>query len=284
MGRNVRFLLIIVSVTTGMTVCEDSYYSPYSKRGIVERRNAARRAENAPYRVSEFVGDIVCDALWLNLNLISWGTYQIFCTVMPAYVGTRMADERLQSCFFDHKSFKNVHECPYWLKEMARLSVAPFIAFFGIHAFIGQDPEFRVTSQIMLIGLPFMFLANRVIKQFNCEVSLRPWHEKFSHNGRIHGGFPSGHTSEAAFLAVLYGLRYGPKAAIPLSILTAFVGSTFVAANRHYVSQVVAGVAFGAMYGLAASKLVDIKLAERFSVDICSDENSRPALAISYRF
>src|SRR3546814_2989372 len=43
------------------------------------------------------------------------------------------------------------------------------------------------------------------------------------------------------YMTVLYGLRYGVKAAAPIGIFGTFLGVTFLNCNRHYLSQLVAG-------------------------------------------
>ena len=55
---------------------------------------------------------------------------------------------------------------------------------------------------------------------------------------------------------VLYGMRFGYQFAVPLGAVTAFVGTTFLACNRHYFSQLIAGAGFGAIYALAANKVI----------------------------
>ena len=78
------------------------------------------------------------------------------------------------------------------------------------------------------------------------------------------------------------------KFAIPLSILSAYVGATFVVCNRHYASQIAAGAGLGALYAVAASRVIDNKLELRRlkSLDFGFDTLSTgdPALALGYKF
>ncbi len=257
----------------------------YSVKSWIERRKERQCCYYNPWRVSDVFGWVLKDAFCINWNLLTWDSFKIVTTIFPFYISARMVDQKLQNCFFDFDCMKNKHCVPHWCKEVARVSVAPVIAFFGINAFLNRDDRLRTTSQVMLIGLPFVFYVAQLAKYWQCDASLRPWHEKFCKNGsRSNGGLPSGHTAKASYLAVLYGLEYGPKAAIPLGILTAFVGSAFVACNRHYLSQVVAGVGFGALYGAAAHKTVQKELEDLWSFDFYTDECARPGFCARYRF
>ena len=138
----------------------------------------------------------------------------------------------------------------------------------------------------MLISIPFLIYVNQAIKNLKCEMSLRPWNGDFSREKRISGGFPSGHLSKATYLAVLFGSRFGYKFAIPLTLFAAFTGISFIVSNRHYTSQVIAGLGFGTAYALAASKLVDMHLAKNknLAVDLTVNEYGGPAVNLSYRF
>lgn len=246
-----------------------------------------RRRESSLFmktRVCDVFHDIGCSVLWLNLNMISWDTFKIAVGIFPFFVGARMIDDCIHSCFYKRSHHKNIHQIPHWAKEWARVATGPLIGILGIQAFFARDKEFRITNQVMLLGLPFVLFANQIIKKFEFESCWRPWNGDFDRHKRASGGFPSGHTAQIAYLATLYGLRYGPKAAIPLSILAASVGGVFVATNRHYFSQIIAGVGLGMMYGFAGDKLISSKMASCLSIDVTMDEQARPGLGISYTF
>ncbi len=68
--------------------------------------------------------------------------------------------------------------------------------------------------------------------------------------GGTRTSFPSGHTSAAFQSAAFIHKRYGWKYAVPAYVGAAFVGYSRVAADKHYVSDVVAGAAIGAASGL----------------------------------
>lgn len=234
--------------------------------------------------IGEAITDACKDVFVLNKNLFTWNTFKIICSVFPFFVAARMIDEKLQRCFYDPTCHKNINQMPSWCHEVAKASIALPIVLLGVDAFFSRDDDRRWTSQILLVGMPFVIWTKTLIKQMKFDACLRPWNENFSCEQRSFGGFPSGHMAQALYMAVLYGKRYGPRFAVPLGLLAGFIGVTFVSCNRHYISQVIAGAAFGSIYALAASKLVDDKLASRVQMGIGMDEQGHPnfSMAVSW--
>jgi len=245
-----------------------------------------RNREPSNHRITHMLGHLGKDVLLIHKNIFSWDSYKILLLTFPFFIGTRMIDEKLQRCFHEHSCHKNINQPPKWCRELARWSIGIPIILLGTQAFLSRDEELRTTSQIFLTGIPFVLLMKDLIKKFRFEANLRPWHEDFSAEERSTGGFPSGHVAEATYTAVMYGMRYGPKLAVPLGGIAAFVGVTFLACNRHYLSQLIAGAGFGAMYAVAANKLVDSKLNENkdLNVNRSINEQGGPTLSLSYRF
>ncbi len=137
---------------------------------------------------------------------------------------------------------------------------------------------------MLLLGIPFVIFGKDIIKKLDADFCLRPWHQDFCQTHKqAMGGFPSGHMAQATYIATLYGMRFGPKLAIPLAFFAAGLGIVFLNCNRHYLSQLVAGVGLGALYGIAANKVIDSKLAENVTLNVCFDRHG-PAFNACYRF
>lgn len=230
------------------------------------------------------IGGVLKDAFILNVNLFSWDTFKILASTFPLFIGARMIDENIQMHFYDPVYHKNIRQMPKWCHDVAQKSIAAPIVLLGIQAFTAQNREMQQTSRMLLIGLPFVIWGKEIIKKARFDSCYRPWNQKFGCKKRAYGGFPSGHTAEAVYVAVLYGMRYGPKYAIPLGLLAGIIGTTFVTCNRHYISQVVGGAALGAMYGVAANRLIDEKLSKDLTLGMSFDRHGSPALELSYRF
>jgi membrane-associated phospholipid phosphatase len=244
----------------------------YLKKKPYDGRDARRYARNLFY-----------DAVELHKNLFTWDSFKVASMVFPLFVGSRMIDERLQHCFYDSHHHKNIDHIPRVCHDLAQWSISVPIIVLGSQIFWAQSEEMRETSRIFLLGLPFVIWTKTIIKKLRFEENLRPWHENFDKEKRCSGGFPSGHMAEAAYTALLYGMRFGPKFAIPLGAVATFIGVSFVACNRHYLSQIVAGAGLGALYAVAANKLVDAKVAHNMKFGVKFEKGS-PAFQISYQF
>jgi len=225
--------------------------------------------------------------LLLHGNLFSLSTFKIVSITFPFYGVTRGFDEKVQQCFFEKNTRKNKNNPPKWCAELARFSIMPPIVYLGLQALLSHDEEMRATAQTFLIGLPFVLLTKDLIKRLEFHSNLRPFHETLSPHKRCGGGFPSGHMAEAVYTATLFGMRFGRKYAIPLSLIAAFLGTVFIACNRHYTSQVIAGAAFGAMYAAAANKVVDWRLNQNRSKKLqlgLTYEGKKPGFSLAMNF
>ncbi len=250
------------------------------------KRPWLRNRPPAKHRVTHILGEVTADAIRINLGLFSWDSLKIFVTAAPFYVGARMIDEKLHNCFFDHRHKKNRNEPAQWIKETARLSIGIPIVLLGTQAFLSRNDDMQLTSQIFLTGMPFVLLAKDLIKKLDFDLCKRPFHEKFAKEQRKFGGFPSGHLAEATYTAVLYGMRFGPNFALPLGTIATFVTVIFLSSNRHYLSQMIAGAAFGAMYACSAHHLIDSRLAQKrdFRLGLTTDDNGNSAMQLSLKF
>lgn len=289
-------LLCIFTISIDAQEIEDSFsntiphWSSWSDTdtqicpGAIDKRWYVRDRK-PPLNIKNIFRTVWDEVIGIHRCLFDWDTLKIFALAFPACIGARMIDQDLQSCFYDWHHHKNKHTPPDWCHTVAEWAVAVPITFFGLQVFLGKDNEFRETNLTFLIGMPFVISGKDIIKNIRFDACLRPWNEKFGCEKRSSGGFPSGHAAEGAYMAVLYGLQYGPKFAIPLTLLTVGVSAIFLTCNRHYLSQLVAGVALGAMYGVAAHKFVQTKKIKRnIHFNMSVNENGGPAFSLAYTF
>jgi len=268
------------------TLAEQGVQKPIKKKRRKRKKYVyVRTPECLKRKGPGFIWDLIKDAFFLNVNLFSWDTYKVVVGMFPLFIGARMVDRRIQDYFFCHESFKNCNQLPHWCHEVARLGLAIPIVALGSQAFLSHDPDWAISGRILLIGMPFVIFGKDLFKRIEIECSLRPWHDHFCKDGKRHGGgFPSGHMAEIMYMTVLYGIRFGPKVAIPLSIYATALGAIFINCNRHYLSQLIAGAALGAVYACAASRLVDSKIAHNMCISLATDSQGAPGLNISYDF
>jgi membrane-associated phospholipid phosphatase len=282
-------LLVINSIMSASdqdNLSAKSNVSFWSQRAYIQRRNdaAQKDCKNGKLRFSGVIKRCGRDFALLHKNLFSWDTLKVAAVIVPSVAVAYKFDHKIHKNFYDVQHHKNVRQPPKWTRELARFITAPIIAGLGSQAFLSNDKEMRATSQVMLLGIPILIYVNELVRFLKFDICYRPWNGNFSSVKRTPGGFPSGHVSKSMYLAVLYGMRYGPKYAFPLGAMTAFIGTAFLAGNRHYLSQLIAGVGLGAIYGLAASKVVDYKLTHDCQLGFGVDPQGGPNLSISWRF
>jgi len=267
------------------TIPYSSDWLSYDRLKGSYRRPFTEQTQNK-FRLTHTMGTIASDMFWINVGLLSWDTFKIFVTTLPFYSAARMTDDKLQNCFFDHICKKNINEPAQWCQEAARLSISIPIVFLSLQSVLSKNEDLRVTSQVFVAGMPFVLLVTNIIKELDFEVCKRPYHETFAKEQRTLRGFPSGHLAEATYMAVLYGMRFGPQYAIPLGGVAVFVGCVFLSSNRHYLSQMIAGASFGAMYAFSASKVIDSKLAKRHEMQLglSVDASGKPIMSLSGTF
>jgi membrane-associated phospholipid phosphatase len=234
--------------------------------------------------IGDFISAVGCEIAGIHKYLFDWDTLKILALTFPLFVGARMIDEKLQRCFYDFHTHKNKHNAPRWCHDIAEFSVAIPIIFCALEAVLARDDEFREACRTYFVGMPFVISGKDLIKSLEFDSCLRPWNGKFGCECRSSGGFPSGHLAEATYAAVIFGLRYGPVCAIPLGGLAVAIGATFIVCNRHYSSQLIAGAALGAMYGIAAHKFIDEKMRLKYQMSVSVNEYGGPNFNFSYHF
>ena len=88
----------------------------------------------------------------------------------------------------------------------------------------------------------------------------------------------------SVYMAVFFGHRYGLKFSVPLGLCSAFIGVTYLSSNRHYLSQLVGGAAWGALWAYAATKNVDHDLEKDYQFNLSLNKQGGPELKLSCRF
>lgn len=234
--------------------------------------------------IGQTISLVGCEIAGIFKNLFDWDTLKIAAITFPFFVGARLIDEKLQRCFYDFDKHKNLNNPPKWCHDFAEWSVAVPIIFCGLEAVFARNDEFREACRTYFVGMPFVISGKDLIKSLHFDSCLRPWNGNFGCECRASGGFPSGHVAEAVYAAVLFGLRYGPPAAIPFGALAVSVGATFIACNRHYLSQLIAGAGLGAMFGLAAHKFIDEKMRCKYHMSVSINDQGGPTFSFACKF
>lgn len=237
-------------------------------------------------RVNTYFTKIVNDSSCIGEKFFSLDTMKIFSATMPFYLIGRRVDAVVHRQFYDVEFHQNIHQPPKFLCNLAlddRYLAIPFVSF-GLIGWLHHDPYERRRGQMFATGLMWSFAVKIALKSIKTDANLRPWHENFDRHERSHGGNPSGHMTITAYMATFWALEKGLRAAIPLSMFTAFAFSMNVACNHHYFSQAVAGTGLGVMMGYAThAAFRDLKMPEGMSVEPVVNEK-KLGLKLVYDF
>ena len=272
--------LCVLSVTVTQSMMCHAYSKKQHKQ--TDCRREFQQKKFPP--LFDLVAIAVKDAFSLLHNLFSVNSAKVLTGFTPLYLLTRMHDERIQAHFYDACNHHNINQFPQRCHTIAHYGVGvPIVALSSLVLF-ARDEDLRLTAWMFTLGLPFVQSGKDIIKQLRFKACLRPWHEKYSRHQRSSGGFPSGHMANVTYMATLFGMRHGPAWGIPLGAFAGFVFADFLNCNRHYLSQLVAGAGLGVIFAVAASKVVDEKLAKRYSFSCGVDQGGKPCAQFCYSF
>jgi hypothetical protein len=243
---------------------------------------------NYPHNCSYKPKNILQDSLYtifdFHYNLFSYDTLRIVTTLLPLYLSTRMIDERVQSYFYCPRHHKNIHQMPNWCFKSADIGLRVILISLSSLAIVPVSHDLQRTAYVFALTLPFTWLGKKLLKTMKTDANLRPHNEYFRRHKKFFGGCPSGHMMEAIYAAFVFGSQHGPVFAIPLSAFAAFLFGDFVSCNRHFVSQLIAGIGLGLMYGIASKKVIEAKRAREWSVNVYADQQGNPYLNVSCEF
>ena len=281
-----RYFVIVIGMFISIQgYASTSYHYASVKRAPCKniRSCKKKKKERLSYRIINGTATILKEAILLNGNLFSANSAKVFTAFTPFYITMRMADHPVHEYFYDAHNHKNIRQLPDTVcKVVNKMGDVGIISLTSL-AFFASDERLRLTARIFGIGAASALLAKDLIKIGKCEAAVRPWNEKFKKK-RTYGGFPSGHMIEASYMATVWGLQYGWKAAVPLLLFAGLSFGVLVNCNRHYVSQIVAGAGVGVAYGLAANTLINTKIAETITFDFKIDERALPTISLAYNF
>lgn len=206
-----------------------------------------------PKKVAEIIKNI-------GKCLCSKDSLKIVAVTIATCCLARKYDKKIHQHFFNTQSRQNKHQISKKAFALTDLVIDGINrGGFGIMITGLGSAKLRNTACHVTITNIASDSAKETLKSVVSDIApqlgTRPSSEGFDPNMRSSShGMPSGHTTNISSLATLYGLKHGLKAAIPLALLTGWIGYASVATNRHYLSQVLAGAGLGSIFGLAAYK------------------------------
>jgi membrane-associated phospholipid phosphatase len=231
------------------------------------------------------VRDFIADFADINFNLFCKEAFLVASCAAPVYVAAHAIDETVHRQFYDESCHKNTCDIGCLrLCLVEDMGIAVPIAALSIGCWISKNDDTSLLGRDLLAGMFSIWIAKDIVK--NCVTRTccyRPYSGLFPKK-LVMGGFPSGHAATLTFTTVLLGLQKGIYWALPAGLYAIAVGGGLLACNYHYVSQIVAGAALGSLFAVAAHRVINERLDERFSFEFYSDERGRPMIGAAYSF
>eukprot|EP01129_Flabellula_baltica_P017632 TRINITY_DN9831_c0_g1_i1.p1 TRINITY_DN9831_c0_g1~~TRINITY_DN9831_c0_g1_i1.p1 ORF type:complete len:317 (-),score=40.76 TRINITY_DN9831_c0_g1_i1:63-968(-) len=213
------------------------------------------------------INDIVY-CLWVAL-VNWWSTLLGFIFVMVSektffalfpfaiiFLVVRYADHFVHNIFYDDKRHVNTTESPRLVTDIGKKGVK-FINILAILITVFMYQDFKIPV-FLIEGTVYVSCVKRFIKRnidkLKLDISLRPPNEDYDHEKKFYGGLPSGHMAQSAFCMFVCA-HNSSSSQIPLIYIfqNVICAAYLVMSNRHFSSQLVAGVALGYIFSLAST-------------------------------
>ena len=257
--RKITFLLCISLIN--FSACSASDYEKYRFEDKDDHENNYQGKSNRKMRflinVRDLTGRIMTDVGGNLYNLLSWDTFKVACATLPAYAIAKPFNHKIQKHFYNCETHKNIHQPSKVFSEIVMNFATIVIPIVGLRDICSRDTYHHRRAEVFFTGLALTWCTKNLFKLARTESNIRPWHEDFSHHKRAYGGNPSGHSALFGYVAAFWFAEEGPMIGVPLVLATGIGMGVAVVTNRHYLSQVILGAGYGAMFGLAAHRVLE---------------------------
>jgi len=198
------------------------------------------------------------DCFEIHKLALSPATLTTLLFAFMLYPLTAWMDERIHREFYNRAEHKNIHQMPPWASNLGKKGFK-YLRYLLIASAIWpfSDPLSREANLVLVICSVWMSVVKRMLKNgvnmLYIRPALRPANSAFP-RGMYFGGFPSGHVSQGFVAIVVVGHVWGLDNIMGMALVaqTFFTFIWVINANRHYISQCVAGFVLGAIYGYSA--------------------------------
>ena len=218
-----------------------------------------------------------------NKYLFSLDTVRIIAAGVPLYMIARILDKPTHTFFYCKKHHCNTREMPSALYHGINAGLGVLMVGMASLSLYPGNRHLQRTAQLYALTLPYTWGIKKLLKTVKCDGCRRPKNQWFDCHKKYYGGCPSGHMMEITYTAVLFGTQMGPAFGVPLGIFAGAVALESISCNRHFLSQLVAGVGLGVIFGVAANKA--LALPDRCDLSIqCAPDGNGIGLRTEYRF
>lgn len=226
----------------------------------------------------------IYDGISIHRNLFSVDSVKVGMVCLPWYGVARQTDQGIQSSFYCNKTHTNKKQIPQFCHDLSSKGVPALVVGLSLFSF-HSDEHISNTARVFAAGIPYVWGCKNILKCMQYDCNLRPKCQYFDSKSKYYGGCPSGHMAFMAYATTVFGLQFGAPIAIPLGMLTGGVLGCSLNSNRHFLSQVVAGVGIGVLYGLGATKVIDKYCGDDIGYSFsCTPTDNGAEVSFSYSF
>ena len=237
------------------------------------------------HQIGTELRDFVTDFSAINFNLFSKESLLVAGIGAELYAAAHIVDDSVHNFLYDSSCHTNTYSIGCLRSCFAEdLGIALPLLGISVGLWCSRDYHTRLVGRDLLAGMVGIGIVKMMLKECLYEdCCYRPYSGCFTKK-RVFGGFPSGHAAVLAYATVLLGLQKGPKWAIGMGAYGAVVVGSALICNYHYLSQVVAGATLGALYAVAADRLINQRMNDWLEMEVAVGQRGNPLLTVTYSF
>ena len=227
----------------------------------------------------DLIRNVGIDFLDVHRHIFTANSMRVLSGFVPIYIGARLIDEPTHNSFYDYEFHANKDEPCEHLYTLTNGHMSYPIIVLSAMLFASSCQRTRVAVGTVIPGIMAVLFTKDLLK--DCCAGRRPYNEHYRCDTWVYNGWPSGHATGISFLAVYYGLTQGARWMIPAGIVAGLLSGLAVQCNKHYVSQVVAGLALGTTYAFATYAVYKKRVCS-MERELCCSLQARPNRQIGF--
>lgn len=215
------------------------------------------------------IKNLLLDTVDIHKNIFDLNTLNVLSLSCPLYLISLDFDQDLNYMFYDKKNNKNIRQFTEFNYNYSNIFNITDILLtssliLNFSSIISKDYKLRLIGYKSLLGLISMNLVKKSIKFIKWQNSLRPYNQNFR---RDYGGLPSGHLMTITYLTIISLKQFGFTRSITYLLSFGYIAIDYIIRNRHYLSQLIAGVTLGSVYGFAVNSSIKCSISENLTLN-----------------
>lgn len=206
--------------------------------------------------------EILKDSIEINKNLISKDNLKICLIISPFYFTSLYIDKYINYLFYDknlNSNIRQITDLKFYNFDISNILLTNSILTTTCYV-LSNNLKYNIIGTELFLGLFFMGITKNIVKLFKWSKSIRPLNHNFTKKNIYYGGFPSGHLATISYISYIWYNQFGYESSLPLFFTFGYTFFDYLIKNRHYLSQILAGIGLGLIYGNTINKIIKKKL------------------------